>query len=72
MLPHAPVMRTVNNQGGGGLFGRDDFLDGNVKVTVIVEGVIDRDRYDCHTMQASRLTRARWSLRNRRATLAQG
>jgi transposase len=25
MLPHAPVMRTVNNQGGGGLFGRNDF-----------------------------------------------
>lgn len=25
MLPHTPVMRTVNNQGGGGLFGRNDF-----------------------------------------------
>ena len=25
MLPHAPVMRTVKNQGGGGLFGRKDF-----------------------------------------------
>jgi transposase len=25
MIPHAPVMRTVNNQGGGGLFGREDF-----------------------------------------------
>lgn len=25
MLPHVPVMRTVNNQGGGNLFGRDDF-----------------------------------------------
>jgi transposase len=25
MLPHTPVMRTVNNQGGGALFGRDDF-----------------------------------------------
>ncbi len=25
ILPHVPVMRTVNNQGGGGLFGREDF-----------------------------------------------
>jgi transposase len=25
MIPHVPVMRTVNNQGGGGLFGREDF-----------------------------------------------
>jgi transposase len=25
MLPHVPVMRTVNNQGGGTLFGRTDF-----------------------------------------------
>jgi len=25
IMPHAPVMRTVNNQGGGGLFGRGDF-----------------------------------------------
>lgn len=26
ILPHVPVMRTANNQGGGGLFGREDFL----------------------------------------------
>lgn len=25
MLPHVPVMRTVNNQGDGTLFGREDF-----------------------------------------------
>lgn len=25
MIPHIPVKRTVNNQGDGGLFGRDDF-----------------------------------------------
>jgi transposase len=25
MVPFVPVMRTVNNQGGGGLFGREDF-----------------------------------------------
>lgn len=25
MMPYVPVMRTVNNQGGGGLFGRADF-----------------------------------------------
>ncbi len=25
MIPHIPVMRTVNNQGGGKLFGREDF-----------------------------------------------
>jgi transposase len=25
MLPHVPVMRTVNNQGDGSLFGREDF-----------------------------------------------
>ena len=25
MIPHVPVMRTVNNQGDGKLFGRDDF-----------------------------------------------
>jgi hypothetical protein len=25
MIPYVPVMRTVNNQGGGNLFGRDDF-----------------------------------------------
>lgn len=25
ILPHVPVMRTVNDQGGGGLFGREDF-----------------------------------------------
>jgi transposase len=25
MIPYVPVMRTVNNQGGGGLFGRADF-----------------------------------------------
>jgi hypothetical protein len=25
MIPHVPVMRTVNDQGGGRLFGREDF-----------------------------------------------
>jgi transposase len=25
MIPHVPVMRTVNNQGDGKLFGREDF-----------------------------------------------
>jgi transposase len=25
IVPYVPVMRTVNNQGGGGLYGRDDF-----------------------------------------------
>ena len=25
MLPHVPVMRTVNNRGDGTLFGREDF-----------------------------------------------
>lgn len=25
IVPHVPAMRTVNNQGGGGLFGREEF-----------------------------------------------
>jgi len=25
MMPYVPVMRTVNNQGGGTLFGREEF-----------------------------------------------
>lgn len=54
IIPYVPVMRTVNNQGGGGLFGREDFRYDADSDTYICPG--DKKLLRKHTNHKDRYT----------------